>query len=162
MRSFFKSDYFVYAEIGDDGRRVVWTQNILGLGRGGVGYRRFVQWVPYDVGGDIIEHPHWVEPAAYPALGSNRLFYGFQFERSAIDGGESDSGPQHNKDLVVTVPIPVLILIFFAGSMPYFFAWRQRKRRRSGQCATCGYDLRATANRCPECGAVPDAIVSGN
>jgi hypothetical protein len=35
---------------------------------------------------------------------------------------------------------------------------RRARRRAKGFCAHCGYDLRASSDRCPECGAAIDRI----
>jgi hypothetical protein len=49
-------------------------------------------------------------------------------------------------------------VLLCAGSLP--IAWMIhsliRKRKQTlGLCKTCGYDLRASPDRCPECGTVP-------
>ena len=50
------------------------------------------------------------------------------------------------------------ILFLIAPAVWLRRAIRQRKelRQASGLCSVCGYDLRATPDRCPECGAIPE------
>jgi hypothetical protein len=48
-----------------------------------------------------------------------------------------------------------LIPFGIAFGLRFYDIWRAAQKARSkGLCAKCGYDLRATPNRCPECGTI--------
>jgi hypothetical protein len=50
----------------------------------------------------------------------------------------------------LTLPMWMLVIVFGIG--PMVGLARRWRRRGPGYCAACGYDIRATPQRCPECG----------
>lgn len=95
---------------------------------------------------------------------------GFAWKRSEVTAETRTLGTQYIGPSVVdygdrSVSISVVVpwWSFFAIGMvlPLLAARRMvltrrwRRRNRAGLCAVCGYDLRVTPERCPECGAVP-------
>jgi hypothetical protein len=76
-----------------------------------------------------------------------------------ITWGRSISGPANRPTMdSLTVMVPYWLLAVLTFAFPgWIVAKRLRDRQRTlpGHCQKCGYDLRATPERCPECGAIP-------
>jgi hypothetical protein len=62
-----------------------------------------------------------------------------------------------------TVAVSYWVLFMVSGMWPGLWMWcwwRRRARPTAGVCSKCGYDLRASPDRCPECGAVAGKVLS--
>ncbi len=61
----------------------------------------------------------------------------------------------------IGIPYAYLLALFSLLPAIRLYRWRRRRKlNRPGHCATGGYDLRATPDRCPECGTPAPASPS--
>jgi hypothetical protein len=57
----------------------------------------------------------------------------------------------------IALPLWFIGLATLAPALLWLKRWRVARRRAGrGICRKCGYDLRATPERCPECGTLPN------
>lgn len=119
---------------------------------------------PKLVGADIRPYSrlerHAGPPASFQIIGGtasdpflNRL--GFTYR-------ESQASPESwvigymEKEWAIPFWLPLILLaILPAYKLTMIQQWRRNRRQKQGRCVMCGYDLRATPERCPECGAIP-------
>ncbi len=111
----------------------------------------------YSMDATTVPQPKWritySSATAIPWLTNltlRRQFLGFAVGR----GNPSQTFYDSWVRFAVIVPHWGLALVLAA--LPAARGWRlltTRRRRIAGMCSVCGYDLRATPERCPECGA---------
>ncbi|MGD0766841.1 MAG: hypothetical protein ABSB42_01325 [Tepidisphaeraceae bacterium] len=96
----------------------------------------------------------------YSGFRNDELFLRFGF-KLAPSGATIGYAPGYRlaKQGVALIPYWSLSFAFGLASIACFWFSRQPNHLLAGQCARCGYDLRATPDRCPECGTIPKKAI---
>jgi hypothetical protein len=176
VRGYFVTDRFFWQAYEDIGDRSYWRQDMIASGRGGVGMNRIVQSSNINefYGPKARQNPgfiafyafpfHSTLPSEYPSfkvgVGDEPFWGGFK------RGMFSHPDPGHDRPGVYgwQVVVPYWALCSLTATLPAIWSWRWYRRRRrgvAGCCQQCGYDLRATPDRCPECGIIPNQAATG-
>jgi hypothetical protein len=59
----------------------------------------------------------------------------------------------------VWVGIPLWFPLVVSSITPALWLLKRKTRAKIGKCVICGYDLRATPDRCPECGKIVEKTI---
>ncbi len=92
---------------------------------------------------------------AYPASMPMRTMLGFHYDRhSTVARILNGATLQYTHGVIA---IPMWFMGAITAVLPFLWFWKnpgklRRNRMARNLCITCGYDLRASPERCPECG----------
>ncbi len=137
------SQFTVESGTGEISFSFIRLQNFLGQPTPGLHFFHdtFHRWWPDSLGGQ------YVRGAGYPQEPWDRLGFHFLYRSTS---------PQWVGTVwLISVPFWFLVCVF--SVLPVIQLRRSLLRRhqlRDRLCSNCGYDLRATPDRCPECGTI--------
>jgi hypothetical protein len=106
---------------------------------------------------ETVNPPHPLSPGEDWA---SREFFGFGWWKWAASAADA-SGRKILYGYTTGYWVKDWLIVVITGFLPAsaFILWfntrRQTNRGKKNICRVCGYDLRATPYRCPECGTVP-------
>jgi len=93
----------------------------------------------------------WAERCWYSRLDSEKGGIPYSFIYFRYHGYVASPLPWHSFWLLI--PYWLVAMVFAVLPIRQFIHLNQRRRRRRrGECESCGYDLRTKPARCPECG----------
>lgn len=163
IRSFFRYDVFACHWIVPDDPTAkvspfVSKSIAIWSGRGGLSFL-FSQWRqpswsnpprPVIYGSESLPNPD------YPGMSGPGPGVGPRFQLLGFGYSDQTIPATGQRVSAITLPTPVLIAMMVIVPTWWLRAHRETRRkqcrRENGQCVKCGYDLRASKDRCPECG----------
>ena len=159
VRSYWVSDEFSW---------ILFAQDFQGKGiicsRGGIKYSKYethspefhrlqAEWIFHHSVRKATEYPIYQDSSVLPLLPPRYRAIGFEYVPKAT--AQENSGLTSSASSL-TLPLYFPTLLFTLLPAHYFFRTRRRRRRAKriaqGHCPACNYDLRASPDRCPECG----------
>ncbi len=119
-------------------------------------------WTPGRLDTQMAEDLDLVIDGVWPFLHD----HGIGFRLYVANDGLAAYGKKSDPDPTGGIFFKLLVshwLIAMVAGMIFLLAiqpdWRRHRRRAKGLCPACGYDLRASPNRCPECGWMSRELV---